>query len=84
MGEVIQLSIVGVWCLMLGAHARRLLRLAHAAQPAPGSARAVRGTMRRIWWWLGREEFWRSIQQDALTCIECTVLLAIFAWGMLG
>jgi len=42
--------------------------------------RTVRQQANRMWWWLGREEFWRTVQLDALRCVEITLMVFLLAY----
>jgi hypothetical protein len=67
---------------MLALNTRRLLRLAHIeARSAIWNAQ-IRQKLSRMWWWLGREEFWRSVQSDALQCMQLTLMFFLFAWNI--
>jgi hypothetical protein len=35
-----------------------------------------------VWWWLGREEYWREVQADVLRCVQLTFMLFLMAWGI--
>ncbi|NJN16505.1 MAG: hypothetical protein HC822_09640 [Oscillochloris sp.] len=71
----IQLIIVGVWGALLILHTRRLYRMARVPVATAGNRlRYMRSKIERMWWWLGREEFWFRMQRDVLRCIEATVM----------
>jgi len=80
MAALIQLAIIGAWGGMLLLHARRLFRL--ATVPVTGDRRRyLRSKAERMWWWLGREEFWARIQRDAVRCVETTLVVLAIATG---
>jgi hypothetical protein len=75
---VVQLLLISVWGATLAAHLRRLFRL--AVVPVSADRRVyVRSKARRIWWWLGRDEFWTATRRDVLRCIEATLMIALIA-----
>lgn len=78
-GSLVQLIITVVWASMVVVHTRRLLRLAHMPLPVLRQ-RVTREHLNRIWWWLGREEFWRNVQTDCLRCMQVTLMLFLFTW----
>lgn len=80
MAALIQLAIIGAWGVLLFLHTRRLYRM--ATVPVTNDRRRyLRSKAERMWWWLGREEFWARIQRDAARCIEATLLVLIIALG---
>jgi hypothetical protein len=79
---LLQLAIVGTWAATILRHTRRLLRLAHANPAWTSRERTVRQQANRIWWWLGREEFWRTVQVDALHCVEITLMVFLLVHGL--
>ena len=44
--------------------------------------RRLRPKLDRVWWWLGREEYWREVQTDVLRCMQLTFMLFLMAWGI--
>jgi hypothetical protein len=78
-----QLVVIGLWSAMLSVHTRRLLRLSRVEASA-GSAPTMRNRLQRVWWWLGREELWRSIYRDFLRCSQLTVMVFLLVIGHLG
>ena len=78
----LQLAIVGAWAATILGHTRRLLRLAHANPARTSQDQTVRPLANRIWWWLGREEFWRTVQLDALHCVEITLTAFLLVYGL--
>jgi hypothetical protein len=80
MVAVVQLLLISVWGVPLALHLRRLYRLA-AVPVSADRALFVRSKARRMWWWLGRDEFWGAMRYDALRCVEVTVLVALLAVG---
>lgn len=78
---LIQLAVVGVWAALLGIHIRRLLRLARVAVVRNNDASA-RKQLARLWFWLGRHEFWASVQADGLRCTQLTIMLFLSVIGI--
>lgn len=79
---VVQLAIVGIWTAMLVIHTRRLLRLAQVESLAQWGERRLRPKLNRVWWWLGREEYWHGVQIDVLRCLQMTFMMFLLAWGL--
>jgi hypothetical protein len=79
---IVQLVIVGMWSAMLVIHTRRLLRLAQVESLAQWGERKLRPKLNRVWWWLGREEYWRAVQVDVLHCVQMTFMMFLLAWGI--
>ena len=79
---IVQLVIVGMWSAMLVIHTRRLLRLAQVELLAQWGERKLRPKLNRVWWWLGREEYWRAVQVDVLRCVQMTFMMFLLAWGI--
>ena len=79
---LLQLAIVGAWAATILRHTRRLLRLAHANPAWASQDQTVRPLANRIWWWLGREEFWRTVQLDTLRCVEITLMVFLLVYGL--
>lgn len=76
MAVAAQLAITGSWGLLLTLHILRLYRLARV----PVVIRRLhymRYKAERMWWWLGREEFWRAAQRDTLRCIQMTLMIVL-------
>lgn len=80
---LVQISVISIWGAMFTIHMRRLLRLAQVETIDTLRNQPMRHRLNRVWWWLGREEFWQKVQFDCLRCVELTVLLFIGAWGLL-
>ena len=80
---LVQISVIGIWGAMLAVHMRRLLRLAQVETIDSLRNQPMRHRLNRVWWWLGREEFWRTAQLDCLRCVQLTVMLFTFAWGVM-
>ena len=78
MVTVVQLTLIGVWAGTLSLHTRRLYRLA-AVPVSADRARYVRIKAQRMWWWLGRDEFWSAMRHDLLRSIEATLMIGILA-----
>jgi hypothetical protein len=79
---LVQCSIVSIWVVLLAVHTRRLLRLAHI-EVANRSHQPMRNQLGRLWFWLGREEFWHSVYPDGIRCAQLTLLVLICAIGAL-
>ncbi len=79
---IVQLAIVGIWAAMLIIHTRRLLRLAQVESLAQWGERRLGPKLNRVWWWLGREEYWSAVQVDVLRCMQMTVIMFLMAWGL--
>lgn len=80
-GILIQLLLIIVWSVALTIHGRRLFRL--AVVPAIADRRRyLRQKAERMWWWLGRDEFWREMQNDTFRCIQLSFMVLILAWQM--
>jgi hypothetical protein len=77
---LIQVVIVAMWGAVLALHTRRLLRLAHAEVESGTLDQHLRRRMHRVWWWLGRDEFWRKVQDDTCHCLQITLMLFLLAW----
>ncbi len=80
--SIVQLVIVGMWSIILGVHTPRLLRLAKVATLVQSGERRLRPKLDRVWWWLGREEYWRAVQTDVLRGMQLTFMLFLMAWGI--
>lgn len=83
MAILVQLSVIGIWGTMLGVHTRRLLRLAQFETMDSLHNHPLRHRLTRVWWWLGREEFWRTVQRDCLRSVQLTLMLFMLAWGLM-
>jgi hypothetical protein len=77
----VQLVIVGTWGAALLIHTRRLLRMA-TVSAAHNPHNQIREKAQRIWWWLGRNEFWQVTCTDVVRCLEVTLMVVILAWGL--
>ena len=77
---LLQLVIVAAWAATLLRHTRRLLRLAQVNMAWTRQDQRASPLTSRIWWWLGREEFWRTVQLDALRCVEITLMVFVLAY----
>jgi hypothetical protein len=82
---IIQLLIISLWAATLVANMRRLFRLAqiqvlHVWQN--NNDKLFSQKLHRVWWWLGREEFWRKVQIDGLYCTQLTLMLFLMVWGI--
>jgi hypothetical protein len=82
MGFIVQLVIIGMWAATLVIHIRRLLRLAQLETLGVWHDQRLRRKLTRVWWWLGREEYWRDVQIDGLRCIQLTLMLFLMVWGV--
>jgi hypothetical protein len=76
-----QLVLIGSWGAALLIHTRRLLRMA-AVTVSISDSRLLRQKARRIWWWLGRDEFWQATCTDIARCLEVTLLVVVLAWRL--
>ena len=76
----VQIGIIGLWATMLALHTRRLFRLAHVETHQQN--KHLRQQLSRVWWWLGREEFWRNVQIDTARCLELTLMVFLIASGV--
>jgi hypothetical protein len=79
----VEAAVSVLWAAVLAIHTRRLLRLASVAIPASPRAR-VRARLHRVWFWLGREEFWRGTQHDCLYGMQLTLMLFALGLGAAG
>lgn len=43
--------------------------------------RQLRNKLTRVWWWLGREEYWHQVQVDVVRCLQMTLMLFLMIWG---
>lgn len=80
MATIFQMAIVVVWATPLVLHSRRLVELAHVDSCWTRRGQFLRQHLQRIWWWLGREEFWRAVQADTIRCLELTLMILLLAW----
>jgi hypothetical protein len=78
---LIQVAIAAIWAALLALHTQRLFRLAYAGVESCTQDRYLRRRMHRVWWWLGREEFWGKVQADTYRCLELTLML--FVWALM-
>lgn len=79
------IAVIALWGATIAIHLRRLFRLARVQVPAVRSGgEGLRREAERVWWWLGRHEFWRALQDDTLTCLQITVLLFLWLMGAVG
>ena len=76
---LIQLSVTCIWAVTIGIHVRRLLRLAHIDFGAGHYNGISRRGLDRIWWWLGRPEYWRDVERDCLQSLQLTLLFFLLA-----
>lgn len=81
MASLLQLLIAGIWASALVIHTRRLFRLACVAQLRRWGDNGLRLRLRRIWWWLGQDEFWNGVQADGLRCVQVTLMIFLISWG---
>ena len=77
---LLQLVIVAAWAATILRHTRRLLRRAQVNTAWTAQDQRAGPLTSRIWWWLGREEFWRTVQVDALRCVEITLMVFVLAY----
>ncbi len=78
---IIQLTLIAIWSATLVIHTRRLLRLARV-EAESGHTRVLRRQLGRLWWWLGREEFWRAAHADGLRCMQLTIMVFLLVLGI--
>ena len=76
---LVQLSITCIWAATVGVHTRRLLRLAHFELGDGQNVAMLRRRLDRIWWWLGRSEFWLDLHHDCLQSLQLTLLIFLLA-----
>jgi hypothetical protein len=76
MAVAAQLAITGSWGFLLMLHLLRLYRLARVPL-AIDRLHYVRYKAERMWWWLGREEFWMTAQRDTLRCFELNLMIIL-------
>jgi hypothetical protein len=81
-GIIVQLTIVGMWAATLIIHTRRLLRLAQLETLEVWHGKQLRGKLTRVWWLLGRDEYWRAVQVDGARCLQMTLMIFLMAWGI--
>jgi hypothetical protein len=79
---LVQVVIIGLWSAMLVIHTRRLLRLARVETLAQWGERNLKPKLNRVWWWLGREEYWRAVQVDGMRCMQLTFMMFLMVWGV--
>jgi hypothetical protein len=82
LGIIVQLAIVGIWATMLIIHTRRLLRMAQLEALQIWHGDHLRHKLNRMWFWLGREEYWRAVQVDGLRCTQMTLMIFLMVWGV--
>lgn len=80
---IVQIVVITLWGAMIAIHTRRLLRLARIEAPVSLRKHELRQNLSRVWWWLGREEFWRAVQVDGMRCTQMTLMLFVLALGLL-
>jgi hypothetical protein len=81
LGKIVSLLILCGWVMVLTQHARRLLHLAHVRASPPWRPPHLRQRLDRVWWLLGRPEFWRPMLIDCWRCAQLTILLLLLLWG---
>ena len=77
---LLQLVIIAAWAATILRHTRRLLQFAQVNTAWMAREQRADPLTSRIWWWLGREEFWRTVQLDALRCVEITLMMFVLAY----
>jgi hypothetical protein len=77
---IVQMGITAMWAALLVRHTRRLVRLARIKTEWIARDQYLRQRVHRVWWWLGRAEFWRSVQADSWRCVEITLMVFLLAW----
>lgn len=78
---VVQIIIVAMWAAVLVLNTRRLMRLSWVVAFAAPRKHVLRHRLRRVWWWLGREEFWSAVKRDSLHCLQLSLMLVLVVWG---
>jgi hypothetical protein len=78
---IVQLVIIVIWGTMLIINMRRLLRMSHIESLTAWGDRQLRNKLTRVWWWLGREEYWHQVQVDVVRCLQMTLMLFLMIWG---
>jgi hypothetical protein len=78
MVAAVQLLLISVWGVPMVLHLRRLYRLA-AVPVSTDRSLFMRHKARRMWWWLGRDEFWGLLGRDVARCVELTLMIALLA-----
>jgi hypothetical protein len=78
MAALIQMLLISLWAVPLTLHVRRLYRLAVVPVSADRTL-FVRSKARRMWWWLGRDEFWDALRGDVLRCVEASLMITLIA-----
>jgi hypothetical protein len=73
---VFEVMLIGIWSMTLVYQGRRLVRLSKAGD----RQWPWRFRLSRLWWWLGREEFWTGVRADSLRCVQLTMLLFMLTW----
>jgi hypothetical protein len=79
---IVQVVIIGLWAAMLVTQTRRLLRMAQVESLTQWGERKLKPKLNRVWWWLGREEYWRAVQIDVMRCMQLTFIMFLMAWGL--
>jgi hypothetical protein len=79
---VLQLAIVAAWATTIVRHTRRLFRLAQVNTTWAAQDQTVRQRANRVWWWLGRDEFWRTVQEDGFRGVEIALMVFLLAYGL--
>jgi hypothetical protein len=82
MALLLNLLIAGVWAATLIIHTRRLFRLACVTQLSRWEEPRLRSGLTRLWWWLGKNEFWDGVHPDCLRAIEISAMIFLIAWGL--
>ncbi|MDZ4719363.1 MAG: hypothetical protein SH847_12985 [Roseiflexaceae bacterium] len=77
---MVELIVIVLWSAALSIHARRLLRLARV-ETSYTTGNPLRQRLARVWWWLGREEFWHAVQVDCLRCMQLTIMVFFLVLG---
>jgi hypothetical protein len=79
---VAHMSIAVLWAAIFVLHTRRLVRLTRVIAFDAPRDHVLRHRLRRVWWWLGREEFWSAVGRDALYCVQITLMLVVMIWSL--
>lgn len=83
MAVIFQLFLIGLWGALVVTHTRRLMQLA-AIQVRNWKPQALRTNAHRLWWWLGRSEFWDAVCVDSGRCIQLTLMSLMLIWILAG
>ena len=81
LAQLLHLVLAGVWVMTLGVAVRRLWRLAHVRQLVRWQgALGRRAGIQRIWWVLGRPEFWHELRLDMFRAVQVSLMIFAVAY----